>query len=112
MAMILYFAAHLMEWVQPYKQMQWSTIIREAAFKRKLVLGLVLITAVLACLPPFFQYVEHRHGEQLQDSLLNHLGPRDVSIPIFSMLWGMSILFIIRSFKDPRVFMVALYGFV
>lgn len=101
-----------MEWAQPYQPMQWSTLLREAAFKRKLILGLVLITVVLACLPPFFQFVEHRSGHQLHDVLLDRLGPKDVSIAIFSMLWGMGLLFIIRSIRDPRVFMRALYGFV
>lgn len=101
-----------METVQSYTNTTWSVALREPLFKRKLTVGLILISFILAALPFFFQYIEQRQGSQLNDVVLDLLPPTDVSIPIFAVLWSMTILFIIRSVQNPLLFLVALFAFI
>lgn len=91
---------------------RWTEKIRLPSFRRLLVAGLILIGIILACLPGFFQYIEARDGKELPDPLLDLLPAYDVSIPIFGALWGMAILFVIRSVKQPVFFLQMLYGFI
>lgn len=78
----------------------------------KLYLGLAMVTAILVAFPFFFQYIESREGRLLEDPVLNWLSPRDVSIPIFAMIWSMTILFLVRSIQSPLMFMTFMYGFI
>jgi hypothetical protein len=100
-----------MESQQQYKVNQWKTAMSTPGFKRMLITGLVLALGVLGLLPFFFQYIEKRQGTFLNDVVLTRIGPADVSIPIFGMLWSMAILFIVRSLKDPKIFLSFVYGF-
>lgn len=93
------------------KDLRWSLAWKDPSFKKKLIYGLVLALTSLACLPFFFQIIEKREGIVLNDFVLDMLSPRDVSIPIFAMLWSMAILFGIRSVQNPTIFVTFLHGF-
>jgi hypothetical protein len=101
-----------MELIQVHTNLRWSSALQHLSFKRKLIIGVVLVTCILITLPFFFQYIEQRPGAVLNDALLSYLHPRDVSIPIFAMIWSMALLFILRSVQSPSVFLVALWGFI
>src|SRR5690349_6318014 len=100
-----------MEMIGGKKDLRWSLAWRDPSFKKKLISGLTLTLIALACLPFFFQHIELREGAVLNDFVLEQLNPRDVSIPIFTMLWSMAILFAIRSVQNPTVFVTFLHGF-
>jgi membrane-associated phospholipid phosphatase len=99
-----------MELVQTYPQ--WSLAIKNVSFRSKLILGLILLAAVLMFLPLFFQYIEQRQGYTWNDALLNVVPATNVSIPIFTIIWSMAALFIIRSISNPQMFLLYLYGFL
>ena len=90
----------------------WKIALSERSFKKKLTVGIILICIILASLPFFFHYIEKRDGYIINDYILNHLPARNVSIPIFTLIWTMVILFIVRSTKDPYLFLTYLYSFV
>lgn len=90
----------------------WLSAIKNISFRSKLIIGIVLLLIVVIALPVFFQYVEQRQGYDLNDVLLNALPPTDVSIPIFAIIWSMVVLFIIRSFTNPQLFITYLFGFL
>lgn len=90
----------------------WTMALKDASFKKKLVIGLVLLLCALAALPFFFQYNELRHGWAMRDPLLALLPVHDVSLPIFGMIWSVTVLMVIRSFRNPKLFLTAVYGFV
>lgn len=100
-----------MEIIQVYKP-AWQQALQDAAFKKKLIAGLALQTIILIALPFFFQHIEHRQGFILNDFVLASLPARNVSFPIFGLLWFIFVLFIIRSAQDPKLFITLLYGFV
>ena len=91
---------------------QWSLAIKNVSFRSKLILGLILLAAVLMFLPLFFQYIEQRQGYTWNDALLNVVPATNVSIPIFTIIWSMAALFIIRSISNPQMFLLYLYGFL
>lgn len=91
---------------------QWSLAIRNVSFRKKLIVGVILFVAVLISMPFFFQYIEQRHGHELNDFLLNYIPATDVSIAIFLFIWSMVLLFIIRSITDPQLFLLYMYGYL
>ena len=79
----------------------WMTAIKNAAFRRKLMIGSFLVITILLLLRFFFQYIEHRSGYALNDFVLDAIHTRDVSIPVFALIWSMVLLFVgsSRQFK-------------
>lgn len=90
----------------------WLLAIKNISFRSKLIIGIILLLIVLAALPFFFQYIERRQGYDISDGLLDALPSFDVSIPIFAFIWSTVLLFIVRSFTDPDLFIVYLFGFL
>lgn len=95
-----------------HRHQTWSLALKNISFRSRLIAGLVLLLMVVVALPFFFQYIEHRQGYVLNDSFLQALPVRDVSIPIFAMIWSMVLLFIIRSISNPSLFILYLFGFL
>lgn len=99
-----------MQLVQPHPR--WLSAIKDFSFRAKLITGIALMLLVVILLPFFFQYIEQRDGYVLNDALLSALPPADVSVAVFALIWSMVVLFIIRSIKDPQLFLLYLYGFL
>src|SRR6476469_10498694 len=89
----------------------WKQSIKNPSCRKKLIIGLILLSGILAFLPHFFQYIELRRGYVLNDFVLKHLPAVDVSIPVFTIIWAMVIFFVVRSSKDPMLFLTYLYSF-
>jgi hypothetical protein len=89
---------------------KWIYAIRHPSFRKKLITGLIALIISLACLPFFFQYVEQREGRVINDFILDLLPAKNVSIPIFTMIWSMSILALIRGVQSPKYFLLLVYG--
>ena len=91
---------------------KWIYAIKIPVFKKRLVIGLMSVCLVLLALPYFFQAIEQREGIVLQDRLLAWLPAKDVSIPIFGLLWSMALLMAVRCIQSPSTFLVFIYSFV
>ena len=90
-----------MEIATSYKDQSWNESLKDESFKIKLYIGGVLLAIVLVSFPFFFQYIEQRDGDVLNDVVLDALVARDVSVPIFTIIWATTILFLIRSIQSP-----------
>jgi hypothetical protein len=101
-----------MEMVQPYNGSGWALALKNQSLKKKLSIGSVLLIIVLTCLPFFFSHIQQRPGFVLHDHVLDLLTPRNVSIPIFTIIWTIALLFFVRSYRDPILFMTYMYGFI
>jgi hypothetical protein len=89
----------------------WNEVWKFPGFRKKLIIGLVLALLALAALPFFFQFIQQRPGYILKDPLLDWLPAHDVSVPLFTVIWSVVLLFIIRSFQSPGVFIMVVYSF-
>lgn len=104
--------SQLMELVELYNKTAWQQALQSKGFKKKLSIGLVIQGIILFCFPLFFQYIEKRNGFAINDFVLNHLPAVNLSIPIFTLIWMVFILFVIRSTRDPQLFITFLYSFI
>lgn len=78
-------------------------------FRNKLVAGMLVFAFILMALPSFFAMIESRDGVVLNDWFLDLIGPRDFSVPIFIIIWSTTLLFFVRSYKRPEIFLQAIY---
>lgn len=84
--------------------------MEHSLFRKKLLIGIVIQSAILIFFPYFFSYIEQRqNGIILHDSILEFLVPRDLSVPIFIIIWSTTILGIYRCVKQPAIFLAILY---
>jgi hypothetical protein len=95
-----------------YKELKWNEALKDASFRQKLFIGSGLVVCTLISFPFFFQSIELREGTVLKDLLLEQLTARDVSIPIFCMIWTTTLLFFRRSVQNPMLFLTFMYGFI
>jgi membrane-associated phospholipid phosphatase len=81
-------------------------------FRRKVIIGMVILIPLLSFFPYFFQTIERRHGIILNDPLLGILTPHNVSVPLFIIIWALSLLAIVRAAQHPRMFLTFLWAFI
>lgn len=91
------------------KTTNWGLALENTRFRNKLIAGVIMLTCILLLFPYFFAYIEKRNGVMLDDILLQYIGPADLSIPIFIIIWSTTLLFIVRSFYYPDIFINAVY---
>ena len=89
----------------------WKHLMKNKRFRWKLIIALVCVIGVLAYLPFFFQHIQKKEGPHLNDTLLQMVRPADVSIPLFTLLWGMAAFTAVRCFKGPMFMVTFLFGF-
>lgn len=88
-------------------QVAWSSPL----FRIKMILGLICIIAALSVFPGFLAAMELRDGIVLNDWVLNHIPAHDVSIPIFIILYFVSLLGFIRVYQNPKIALMGIWGF-
>ena len=111
-AIILFCIKFQVDLSSTYKGPTWAESLKDDAFKVKLYVGIILLGVVLVSFPFFFQHIELRDGAMLNDWVLDQLQPRDVSIPIFAIIWSMTIFILVRSVQSPTIFLTFMYGFI
>lgn len=89
----------------------WSQYIRNKLFRNKLAGGLLLLVLLIAFLPYYFAFIEARKGIVLNDLVLNFIKSANVSIPTFIIIWSLSLWYLFKSYKDPALMLLILWGF-
>jgi hypothetical protein len=89
----------------------WSQYIRNKLFRNKLAGGLLLLILLIAFLPYYFAFIEARKGIVLNDLVLNFIESANVSIPTFIIIWSLSLWYLFKSYKDPALMLLILWGF-
>ena len=82
----------------------WANAWATPVIRRQLIVGSVLMLGVVATLPTFFNYMQKRSGVVLNDWLLAEIPPRNVSVLIFTVIWGMGLLTLVRAVRHPSVY--------
>jgi len=92
-------------------KMLWSQYLRNKSFRNKLAGGLLLLFLLIAFLPYYFAFIESRKGIVLNDLVLDFIKSANVSIPTFIIIWSLSFWYLVKSFKDPPLMLLILWGF-
>ncbi|MBS1667438.1 MAG: hypothetical protein JST58_08680 [Bacteroidetes bacterium] len=91
---------------------KWVIAWENKNFKKRVIIGGVLLAIIFGFFPFFFQTIEKREGVALNDWLLNRLPALNVSIFIFISIWAIALLCIIRMAQEPPVFIITLWGYI
>lgn len=87
-----------------YKLKQnWQNAYDTSLKRFKLLVGGVLIVGLISMMPSFFRSIEKRNGVVLNDWVLAHLPAFDVSPIIFTIIWGMGLLMLVRAMYKPAI---------
>jgi hypothetical protein len=90
----------------------WRNAWANPVFRKKTILGSILLLVMLAFFPYFFTTIEKREGIVLDDMVLDFIKPYDVSIATFIIIWSMTLFLWVRSLQKPAIFLVALYSLI
>jgi hypothetical protein len=90
----------------------WKSNWQSSDYRKKLIIGLILISFILLSLPFFYQAIEKRNGISFNDYLLAWLPAYDLSLFIFVVIWSMALLTFSRFRQDPSIFLTFLWGFI
>lgn len=90
----------------------WKNNLQSTDYRRKFIIGLILISFILFSLPFFYQAIEQRNGIKFNDYLLQWLPAYDLSLFIFIIIWSMTLLTFSRFRQDPSIFLTFLWGFI
>ncbi len=89
----------------------WAEAKQNKNFTIKLYCGVALVTITLLLYPLFFDYIEQRNGIILNDFFLQKLPTKNVSIPVFTIIWGMGALTLFRIYKSPDIALICIWCF-
>ena len=91
---------------------EWQIAWLTPAFRRRLMVGMVVLIALLSLLPRFFQSIELRHGFVMNDMVLRALPSRNVSTLLFIVMWAFTTYCVFRAAQAPRMFLNYLWSFI
>ena len=69
-----------------------------------MIIGTVIMLDIIFTLPFFFAHIQKRKGAVLNDWVLAHIPPHNVSVLIFAIIWGMVLLILVRTIKNPSIY--------
>lgn len=91
---------------------QWLSSFKEKHFRHTFIIGLFILACLASLLPSFYHYIENRRGIVLNDWLLYQIKARDVSLPIFIIIWGTVLFGVYRSLLSPKILLHFLYSYI
>ncbi|MDR3695682.1 phosphatase PAP2-related protein [Mucilaginibacter sp.] len=89
------------------------TVTWNLRYKRyQLITGTAIMLAIIYALPFFFGYLQKRQGVVLNDWLLARVPPHNVSVLIFTLIWGMALLTITSTIKNPSIYITFCWTYI
>jgi len=82
----------------------WTAIWNSRCKRYQMIIGTVIMLAIIFTLPFFFAHIQKRKGAVLNDWVLAHIPPHNVSVLIFAIIWGMVLLILVRTIKNPSIY--------
>ena len=96
----------------PLPKDTWKVTWKSRYRRYQMITGTVIMLAIVFTLPHFFGYLQKRKGVVLNDWLLARLPPQNVSVLIFALIWGMALLIIIRTIKNPSIYITFCWTYI
>ncbi len=93
------------------KPNSWRLAWQQRSYRIKCLTGLAVLLAILVYFPFFFDTIQGRNGAVLSDIILERLGPRNMSLPVFMIIWASTLLIIFRLGTDADLFLVVIWGY-
>jgi hypothetical protein len=81
-------------------------------YKTAFIFGFLSLTVILFFFPYFFAFVEKRNGIVLHDPFLTILPSYDASLPIFAIIWLMTLFILVRCIQSPGICLIFLWSYI
>lgn len=94
------------------KAWSWSQALATPNYLRALLAALVVGAMLAFVLPHFFHWIGERPGRHLHDPLLAAMGPHDVSLPTFIVLYGCLLVVLLRIARSPVRVLHGLWAYI
>jgi hypothetical protein len=88
----------------PSLKNSWTVAWNSRRERYQMIIGILIMLAIIFTLPAFFAHIQKRKGAVLNDWLLAHIPPHNVSVLIFALIWGMILLILVRTVKNPSIY--------
>ncbi|MGH8564986.1 MAG: phosphatase PAP2-related protein [Gammaproteobacteria bacterium] len=98
--------------LRPTLRAAWTAAFRDAGLRRAVCAAGGALIPTLFGLSAFFAWLESRPGYVLPDPLLDSLGPADVSVPLFTILYTTILVTVVRSLCEPVRVVRGLHAYV
>jgi hypothetical protein len=89
----------------------WGGAWKDPKFKRSFIFALLIFSIFPWKAADYFQWIQLRNGIRLNDYLLEIIPARNVSYPIFSIIYCTLIYLIIRLIPNPKAFLWFAWAF-
>ena len=89
-------------------RLNWRTAWRQRLFRAQLIVCLLVIIAFGFLFPSFFDFIESRNGNTLNDFILNLIPPKDISWTVFLFLYLGIAIGMLSNLIKPKNFLIAL----
>jgi PAP2 superfamily C-terminal len=93
------------------QEFTWASAWKLPSFKWKFWVGMVVFAGILMALPFFFDYIENRNGQMLNDFVLDRIPAMNVSVAVFFLIWSSCLLLVVRIYRDPMILLVMLWAY-
>ncbi|WP_073406164.1 phosphatase PAP2-related protein [Mucilaginibacter sp. OK098] len=90
----------------------WRETWRLAYKRRLIIIGTVIMLSVVFTMPLFFGHIEKREGTLINDPVLAAITPHNVSVLIFSIIWGMVLLTFYRALYKPSIYIIYCWALI
>jgi hypothetical protein len=89
----------------------WKLIWSSTTTRFQLISGSALLFILLTIMPFFFNTIEKRKGIQLDDIVLDRIPAHNVSVLIFTIIWGMAALAFYRAASKPAMYVTYVWAY-
>lgn len=75
---------------------RWKNVLRNNSYRFQFMAVILVLIVLALFIDNFFNFIELRQGYEISDILLNNITPRNLSVPIFIMIYAVIITSIIH----------------
>jgi hypothetical protein len=82
----------------------WKQTWESGYKRRQLIISTAIMLVLVFTVPFFFSYIEKRQGILINDWVLAQIPAHNMSVLIFTIIWGMVLLILIRAIYNPSIY--------
>lgn len=91
---------------------EWQEAWFTPWFRRRLMVGMIILITILSLLPSFYHVIQRRQGVLLHDLILSALPSYNVSTILFIVMWTFTAYCVFRAAQTPGMFLAYLWSFI
>jgi PAP2 superfamily C-terminal len=92
-------------------ELNWTAAWQDSRFRWQLILALAVFTIFPWKADDYFQWIQLREGIVMRDIILANIPARNVSIPIFAIIYLSVVYLIVRIIRQPKQFLWFAWAF-